>query len=85
LGPSRKLHTTTFVLICVLILRLIPVAGQGNPSPPTDFDLVIFGGRILDGTGNPWFKADVGISAGKIVEIGKIEPSRGCRGSTRKA
>ena len=74
---ARKIHAITVVLISVLILRLIPVAGQGNPSSPTDFDLVIFGGRILDGTGNPWFKADVGISAGKIVEIGKIDPARG--------
>jgi N-acyl-D-amino-acid deacylase len=65
------------ILIGVLILRLISVAAQGNPSSPAEFDLVILGGRILDGTGNPWFRADVAIAGGKIVEIGEIDPSRG--------
>lgn len=36
------------------------------------FDLVIKGGRILDGTGNPWYSADIAITDGKIAEIGKI-------------
>src|SRR4029079_11408293 len=44
--------------------------------PSTDFDLLITNGRILDGSGNPWFVADVGIANGKIIEIGKIDPSR---------
>lgn len=35
------------------------------------FDLLIKNGLIIDGAGNPWFKADVGISSGKIVEIDK--------------
>lgn len=40
-----------------------------------DMDLVITNGRIVNGTGNPWFHGDVGIRDGKIAEIGKI--SRG--------
>lgn len=36
------------------------------------FDLIIKGGRILDGTGNPWYSADISIIDGKIAEIGKI-------------
>ena len=39
------------------------------------FDLVIKGGRVLDGTGNPWLKKDVGISKGKIKRVGYIEDS----------
>jgi N-acyl-D-amino-acid deacylase len=35
-------------------------------------DIVIRNGRIIDGTGNPWYRADVGISKDKIVEIAKI-------------
>ena len=31
-----------------------------------EFGLVIKNGNIIDGTGNPWFKADIGISQGKI-------------------
>ena len=36
------------------------------------FDLLITGGRILDGTGNPWYYADVGIRDGKVAEIGRL-------------
>jgi N-acyl-D-aspartate/D-glutamate deacylase len=36
---------------------------------PMAFDILIKNGLLIDGTGNPWFKADVGISNGKIAEI----------------
>ncbi len=36
------------------------------------FDLVIQAGRIVDGTGAPWYVADVGIRDGKITKIGHI-------------
>lgn len=38
------------------------------------FDIVILNGRIVDGTGSPWYKADVGILDGKIAKIGRIPP-----------
>jgi N-acyl-D-aspartate/D-glutamate deacylase len=37
-----------------------------------DFDLLLTGGRIVDGTGNPWYRADIGIRGGRIAEIGKL-------------
>ena len=36
------------------------------------YDIIIKGGRILDGTGNPWFYGDIGIKNGKISRIGKL-------------
>ena len=33
------------------------------------YDLIIRNGRIIDGTGNPWFSSDIGIIEGKIVAI----------------
>ena len=30
-------------------------------------------GRIIDGAGNPWYKADVGVKDGKIYAIGKLQ------------
>jgi len=42
-------------------------------------DLLIVNGRILDGTGNPWYQADVAIHNGKIVTIGKNLPRNAYR------
>lgn len=36
-------------------------------------DIVIRNGQIIDGTGNPWYRADLGIKDGRIVEIGSLE------------
>jgi N-acyl-D-aspartate/D-glutamate deacylase len=38
-----------------------------------NFDILIKNGKVLDGTGNPWFYADVGINGDRIVWIGKSE------------
>jgi N-acyl-D-aspartate/D-glutamate deacylase len=43
------------------------------------YDLVLRGGRIVDGTGNPWRHGDVAIRAGKIVAVGKIPPGAASR------
>jgi N-acyl-D-amino-acid deacylase len=41
-----------------------------------EYDIVIKTGRVLDGTGNPYYVADIGISNGKIIRIGKgIDPA----------
>ncbi|MFC5412697.1 amidohydrolase family protein [Larkinella bovis] len=36
------------------------------------YDLVIRNGRVVDGTGNPWYYADVAIQNGKVAKIGPI-------------
>ncbi len=33
------------------------------------FNIAIINGKIIDGTGNPWFKANIGIKNGRIEEI----------------
>ncbi len=43
-----------------------------------EFDLVIKGGKVLDGTGSPWFSRDIGISNGKIKSLGRI-PAEGSK------
>lgn len=51
---------------------------RATPAPVT-YDVVIHGGRIVDGTGAPWFAADLAVSNGRIAAIGHIDPSRGTR------
>ena len=37
------------------------------------FDTIIANGNIIDGAGNPWYRADIGITAGKISKIGAFK------------
>jgi N-acyl-D-amino-acid deacylase len=60
-----------FRFFLALALLLLPDAGlllRGQT-----YDVVIRGGRVLDGTGSPWFAADVAISGDKIVAVGKLD------------
>jgi N-acyl-D-amino-acid deacylase len=58
---------------------VIPLAAhrvQGSPGPQgatKRFDVLIRRGRIVDGTGSPWFRGDVGIVGDRIVEIGALD------------
>lgn len=54
------------VALCLAGLLVLP------PGPVSAFDLVIRNGRIVDGTGNPAYFADVGIQNGRIARVGKI-------------
>jgi N-acyl-D-amino-acid deacylase len=48
-------------------------------SQERQYDLVIRSGRIADGTGNPWFIADIGLSGDRIAFIGQIPAGRAAR------
>jgi len=41
-------------------------------SAPARFDIVIRNGRIVDGTGSPWYSGDLAIRAGRIAAIGRL-------------
>lgn len=45
---------------------------QPRPQSPQSFDLVIAHGRIIDGTGSPWYSGDIGIRDGHIAAIGNL-------------
>jgi N-acyl-D-amino-acid deacylase len=47
-------------------------------SPQGEFDLIIRNGRIIDGSGNPWYAADIGIRGGKIAAVGKLCAGPAC-------
>ncbi len=72
----RRSHLAVFV--ATLLVHHAPLHAQGaDPAGP--FDVLITGGRVLDGTGNPWFYADVGIRDGKIVAVGRLAGARATR------
>ena len=43
------------------------------------FDMLITGGRVLDGSGNPWSRVDIGILGDRIVAIGDLSDTRASR------
>src|SRR5437667_12355183 len=51
---------------------------KGRPVVPgtMTFDLVIRGGRVLDGTGAPWRRADIGTRGAKVARVGDIGRSK---------
>jgi N-acyl-D-amino-acid deacylase len=46
--------------------------GLAAQQAPQRYDLLIRNGRVLDGTGNPWFPADIAVRSGRIVDIGTL-------------
>src|SRR5580698_10437258 len=48
---------------------LLAGAGLGFAQP---YDVVIRNGRIIDGTGSPWYSGDIAIQSGKIAAIGQF-------------
>jgi dihydroorotase/N-acyl-D-amino-acid deacylase len=64
--------------LCLLGFCLLSnIAASAQPArqeiPANDFyDIVIRGGRILDGTGNPWYSGDIAIANDRIVAMGKL-------------
>lgn len=66
----NKRRRSVLLLMAFLFLTInLCVAGS------LKFDLVIKNGRIVDGSGNPWFYADLGIISGKVAKIGWIDTS----------
>jgi N-acyl-D-amino-acid deacylase len=60
------------------LLLLPPLLLATNPGPPKDpaYDLLIRHGKVIDGSGNPWYHADVAVCGDKIVALGRVLPGK---------
>ena len=72
---KRSSTSPASVLLAGLLLAAcwLNSIAQGDDQPAV-FDIAILHGRIVDGTGAPWYEADVGIREGVIAKIGRIKP-----------
>ncbi|MEW5980989.1 MAG: D-aminoacylase [Acidobacteriota bacterium] len=64
----RRVALFLACLAAVLWLQLA-ASTQSHPAP---YDVLITGGHIVDGTGAPWFRADLAISGDRIRAIGDL-------------
>ena len=80
--PTVRHLAAVAALTALSIACGTPPASTPAPAPvqrvpdvravPERFDVVIANGRVVDGTGAPWFLADIGISGDEITAIGDL-------------
>jgi N-acyl-D-aspartate/D-glutamate deacylase len=66
-------RTSFFSLLTAFLLPSVV------PAAPPTYDLLLVNGRIVDGTGNPWFRGDVAIKGDRIVAVGRMSHSAAAR------
>jgi len=71
--PNDAWRSAAFALLALqlsigILAQRPPTTGSTEP-----FDIVIVNGHVMDGTGSPWYSADIGIRAGHIAAIGNLE------------
>ena len=64
---NRWKTSTTVALLIFLIEAVVPL---GFPSHELEYDIILRGGRVFDGAGNPWVHADGAIKDGRIALVG---------------
>ena len=61
-----------FAGLLVLAVPICQAAGA-------DYDLIIRNGHVIDGTGSPWYAADVAVKEGRVAVIGRLDEASATR------
>src|SRR5881275_1656168 len=60
---------SSMLLVVLAACTIRPEPGARQQGSAQQYDVVITNGRIVDGTGNPWFYGDVAISGDRLARI----------------
>jgi dihydroorotase/N-acyl-D-amino-acid deacylase len=75
----RGPYTALSLLILPAVLGAAATGATGASAAAPVYDLVLSGGRVVDGTGAPWFRADVAVNGDRIAAVGDLAEARAGR------
>lgn len=75
-GTAMRLYPAAALVISTVVTS---ACARPTSEPPAPFDVVIANGHIIDGTGSPWYAADLGIRGGKVAAIGNLSNAAATR------
>ena len=70
--PMRRILAVLAVCLAWVVALLAVQSAGARQASPAPLDLLITGAHVLDGAGNPWVRADVGVRGERIVAIGRL-------------
>src|SRR5690242_7708276 len=68
--PAQLMRVWVRLPWCMAALLLL--AASIRASAAASYDLVIRNGHVIDGTGSPWYGADIGVKNGRIAAVGRL-------------
>jgi len=68
----RTIAAGSLCLLAVLCVLALSAAPSPSSTLQPQYDTLILNGRVVDGTGSPWYAADVAIKDGRIAAIGRL-------------
>src|SRR4051794_32530462 len=71
---ARMMRPLLVFVTCVVLTLPGRASGQPPAVAGEPWDILIRGGRIVDGTGNPWFDGDLAIRGDRIAAMGHLDP-----------
>jgi N-acyl-D-amino-acid deacylase len=72
-SPGRLIHVAVSSAWAAVVAGALWLNGSAAVTPTTaEYDVLIRGGLLLDGTGSPGRRADVGIRGDRVSAIGRL-------------